>query len=84
MLRGHSYIAWISTNVGIFNVVLIVLFLVLSTDWVVRLATLFILSGLGLITGVMARYGSEKDNLGVAGIVLAVVAPVICFGVIID
>ena len=41
------------------------------------LAANFVLSIVGLITGLLARFGSGKDNFGVAGIGLAIVAPIL-------
>lgn len=80
----HTYTAWISTIAGIFNIVLIFLFLALNTGWEIRLIMLMVLGVLSLTSGLIARYGSAKDNLGAAGIVLAIVAPLVCFSVMLD
>lgn len=79
MLKGHTYRASVSTVAGIVNIVLPFLFFVWGTDWLVRLIMLLILGSAGLTMGIISRFGRAKDNLGAAGIVLAITAPIFYF-----
>ena len=68
-----------STVAGTVNIVLAFLFFIWGTDWLVRLIILLILGPTGLTMGFVSRFGRAKDNLGAAGIVLAITAPILYF-----
>jgi len=77
--RGHTHLAQASTVAGTVNIVLAFLFFIWGTDWLVRLIILLILGPTGLTMGFVSRFGRAKDNLGAAGIVLAITAPILYF-----
>ncbi len=79
MLKGHTYQAWASTVAGTVNIVLAFLFFIWGTDWLVRLITLSTLGFVSLTMGLISRFGRARDNLGAAGIVLAITALIFYF-----
>ena len=84
MFKGHTYLAWYSTAAGLLNIILAFPFSVIGTDWTIRLITLSVLGITGMITGLISRFGRARDNLGAAGIVLAITALLVCFYVLLN
>lgn len=77
MIKGHSYIGWISLIVGVVSFILALLGIplgIFEIEWEAGMGASFYLGFIALITGLIARFGRTKDNFGVAGISLGIIA----------
>lgn len=80
--ENHTYIGLLSL---IFGVVSLIFYALASWTWVFGIDILFeteimiglILGGIGFVSGLVARFGSKKDDWGTVGIAIAIIVQIL-------
>lgn len=75
-MARHTSVGWISLAAGTTSYLLALYNYVVGVGAVdILIVTCLILAVAALITGLFARFGKEKDNLGIPGILSIIVVP---------
>jgi hypothetical protein len=77
VIKGHTYIGWISLIAGVINLILF-FFVGFEIEWETGMLISLALGAISLVTGLVARFEKAKDNFGVAGISLGILVPIMC------
>jgi hypothetical protein len=82
-MSNHGTIGWMSLIVSVANY-LFLLYLVFvglpldSDNWMkIIISSTIVLTLIGFVSGIIARFGKQKDNFGIPGIVSIVMTPIL-------